>query len=287
MTRFPHPIMNRLPLVALLAACFMAGGAAPSRAQEDLAVEANELMQKISTADNPCIYAPQMRDLLMKAAAQDPDNYQALKAAADALNIDPASCEDKKPTEEPNPNEGKSTKGKESKKKEADKINVSFTNVETRPLTDAEESDLRAGLRWQPETASISEGGTAQSSLVNKDGKSLATVKVRWERAAVPKLSKSQDPAPITGLFTVTMNNDSTCVFTSSAEFDESGSSWTRVDNIKWFSWVNLHQPLPGQSSVAQGKTDFRQSYKTLDFKPLDPGTSLRACRTPKEPPAN
>lgn len=99
-------------------------------------------------------------------------------------------------------------------------IDVRYTTVDSRPLTDAEMSTLRNSLRRQPETATLTRGETAQSNLVDDKNQVLGSVLIRWEASSQAQ-SQSQGRAPAKQSFTIQVENHTSCAFLSSAELDD------------------------------------------------------------------
>jgi hypothetical protein len=162
-------------------------------------------------------------------------------------------------------------------------IDVRYLPVDSRPLSDAEMRDLRNSLRWEPDSAALTPGGTARSNLVDDKGRRLGSVLVRWDKTTTPKATQSRSPGQNRGYFTVQVENGTSCVFQSSAELDDT-QGFIAVGGVTWSGWLTLHQPERGQTSQARGDAALTQAYPSLVLKPLTAYSTLSACMTPKNP---
>lgn len=146
-----------------------------------------------------------------------------------------------------------------------------FPNSDSRPLTDAEMRDLQNSLRWDPESAPLTQGGTARSNLVDDKGRTLGSVLVRWERRA---------PGSTQATFTIQLQNGTSCFFHSSAELDDA-QGFIVVGGPVWAGWLTLNQPSAGETKQAQGRASVNGS-QSLSLKPATAYSTLSGCMTPK-----
>jgi len=147
-----------------------------------------------------------------------------------------------------------------------------FPNSDSRPLTDAEMRSLQNSLRWDPESAPLTQGGTARSNLVDDKGRTLGSVLVRWERRA---------PGATQATFTVQIQNGTSCFFHSSAELDDA-QGFIVIGGPVWAGWLTLSQPTAGETKQAQGRAALSGNVQSLSLKPATAYSTLSGCMTPK-----
>jgi hypothetical protein len=162
-------------------------------------------------------------------------------------------------------------------------VDVRYSAGDSRPLTGAEMAALRDSLHWEPEAARLPTGGTAVSYLIDKDGRRLGSIQVQWTRTVVPKGLPFQPGGPPVGSFTVQLENGTSCGFLGEAElYDTKGT--IIASSFELDSWVGLGQPRAGQSIRVEGEADLPSANPTILLKPLEVGSTLSACLTPKNP---
>ncbi len=158
-------------------------------------------------------------------------------------------------------------------------VDIRYMQVDSRPLTDAEMTEVRNSLRWEPDSVPLAPGGAGRSNLVDDKGRKLGSVLVRWEKPSAPKTAQRTQQ----NHFTVQVENGSSCVFLSSAELDDS-QGFIVVSGVTWSGWLTLHQPDRGQTSQVKGDAPLPQTYPSLVLKPLTAYSTLSACLTPRNP---
>lgn len=279
------PVPGVIQVSAVLLAAFLTPVA---KAQDmEAAQELLDLTQKMQSADDPCPYLPQVRTLMNRIANSDPEVYNAMKPQLDQINAMDLSCNDSSQSAQP---PGGTNSGNDQNdaapaepaapaapaKPATPTFNVRYTAGETRSLTDDEFAELRSGLHYDPQTAPISPGGSATTILKDSSGTSLVSVTVRW-------VSVVRNGSLRNGNFHITMQNNSNCLFTSSATFLIPGSAIDAqgVSFATWTSWVTPHEPLRGETTNFDGIATLGNDYPSLVFKPDQPEYSMTQCRTP------
>lgn len=274
----------RVPVVIQLSAFLLAAFFTPAANAQDMeaAQELLDLTQKMQTADDPCPYLPQVRALMNRIANSDPEVYNAMKPQLDQINSMDLSCNDStQPAQPPSTNAGNDqndaapSEPAAPPKPATPSFSVRYSAGETRSLTDDEYATLRSGLYYDPPTAPISQGGSATTVLKDSTGASLVVVTVRW-------VSVVRNGSLRTGNFHITMQNNSNCLFGSSASFLIPGSPIDAqgVSFATWTSWVTLHDPLRGETTNFDGMATLGNDYPSLVFKPDQPEYSMTQCRT-------
>lgn len=154
-------------------------------------------------------------------------------------------------------------------------------NQDTRSLTPEEEREPYGGLRWQPPSVPLPLSGSADSQLLDKEGRVLATVRVRWEKLEQPVAAKGVSYNPSIAHFRVLQANNTTCVYGNDAEIALPGDSLgTVVPKTTWFGWLNLHQPGAGKSErwPARSSTGARSRRSSCGCRSRDPATRCRSA---------
>lgn len=277
----------RVPVVIQLFALLLAAFAPVAKAQDmEAAQELLDLTQKMQSADDPCPYLPQVRALMNRIANSDPEVYNAMKPQLDQINSMDLSCNNDSTqpaqpsansSDEQNDAEPGEPAAPDHAKPASPSFSVRYIAGETRSLTDDEFAKLRSGLYYDPLTVPISPGGSATTVLKDSSGTSLVTVTVRW-------VSVVRNGSLRNGNFHITMQNNSNCLFTSSASFliPSSPIDAQGVSFATWTSWVTLHEPLRGETTNFDGIATLGNDYASLVFKPDQPEYSLTQCRTPQ-----
>jgi TPR repeat protein len=160
-------------------------------------------------------------------------------------------------------------------------VDVRYSAGDSRPLSGAEMATLRDSLHWDPEMARLSSGGTAVSYLVDKEGRRLGSIQVQWTRTVVTKGTPSQPAGPPVGSFTVQLENGTSCGFLGEAELDDP-KGVAILSSFELDSWVGLGQPRAGQTVRVEGEADLPSANPAILLKPLEVGSTLSACLTPK-----
>jgi hypothetical protein len=217
--------------------------------------------------------------LVNELADSDPEVYRAMKSGLDLINQEPDTpcTPEKGPSSRPDAGSLDSKNADDETKKKLVKVDVRYTRVETRSLTDEEFSILRSGLHWSPREVPLSVGNSALATLVDAEGTPLASMSITWIRVQ-PRTKESLS----LGFFTVSLKNDSTCLFNTKAELFTKSEIVPVVNRFVWSSWVTLHEPSRGESSkITEITANLSKPYSALNFTPLDPEFALSQCRTP------
>jgi len=162
-------------------------------------------------------------------------------------------------------------------------VDVRVSSTYTRMLTLSEMAALRDSLHWEPESASLHHGGTAESFLVDNAGRRLGAIRVQWTKTVAPKGTRSEPAGPAVGSFTFEMQNGTSCGFLGQAELDTPKGS-VILGSVELDSWVGLHQPGPGETIRVEGDADLPNPIPSIILKPLAVSSALSACTTSKNP---
>jgi hypothetical protein len=162
-------------------------------------------------------------------------------------------------------------------------VDVRVSSAYTRILTSGEMAALRDSLHWEPESAILRNGGTAESNLVDNAGRKLGSIRVQWIKTVAPKGTRSEPAGPVVGSFTVEMMNGTSCGFLGQAELDGPKGSII-LGSVELDSWVGLHQPGPGETIRVDGDVVLPSPNPSILLRPLVVSSALSACVTPRNP---
>jgi hypothetical protein len=162
-------------------------------------------------------------------------------------------------------------------------VDVRISSTYTRILTLGEMAALRDSLHWEPESAPLHHGGTAESFLVDNAGRRLGAIRVQWTKTVAPKGTRSEPAGPAVGSFTFEMQNGTSCGFLGQAELDTPKGS-VILGSVELDSWVGLHQPGPGETIRVEGDEVLPSPNPSIVLRPLVVSSALSACVTPRNP---
>jgi hypothetical protein len=162
-------------------------------------------------------------------------------------------------------------------------VDVRVSSAYTRILTSGEMAALRDSLHWEPESAVLRVGGTAESNLVDNAGRKLGSIRAQWTRTVAPKGTRSEPAGPVVGSFTFEMENGTSCGFLGQAELDGPKGS-VILGSVELDSWVGLHQPGPGETIRVEGDAVLPSPNPSVVLRPLVVSSALSACVTPRNP---
>jgi len=161
-------------------------------------------------------------------------------------------------------------------------IDIRYFTGASRAVTDVEMREIRNSLRWDPESVTLMQGGTARSNLIDGKGGKIGSVLIRWDKTAPVPDKDSTHPDQWNGHFSIQIENGTSCRFTSSAELDDS-QGFVVVTGATWNGWMTQHQPEAGQTSRTSGDAAWTQNYPALALKPLTAYSTLSECTTPRK----